>query len=291
MVELSEGDSERAYLSEAASVHGLDADALRITRLQLSTPAGPVSALSYGMDERTDPPALALLHGGGQNAHTWDLTMAALGLPAVAVDLPGHGSSHWLPDHDYSPRRLTGSVTEALQTLCPDVEVLVGMSLGGMVALTVADSLPRLRRLVLVDVSPGSVLPPGNSVREIRRQPAASFDTLVERIAEASPRRPRGGLRHAVWHSTRPVEGGRIWRTDPRLRVGSFADLWPELLALAPRVTEILASHGSFVPEDDRTRLEELLSDRVLRIDGATHSVQNTRPRELASVLRRVAGK
>ncbi len=34
-----------------------------------------------------------LLHGGAQNAHTWDTVALALGRPLVAIDLPGHGHS------------------------------------------------------------------------------------------------------------------------------------------------------------------------------------------------------
>ena len=43
-------------------------------------------------------PALVLLHGGGQNAHTWDTVALALDRPLVAVDLPGHGHSDWPGD-------------------------------------------------------------------------------------------------------------------------------------------------------------------------------------------------
>ncbi|HEV2368339.1 MAG TPA: alpha/beta hydrolase, partial [Acidimicrobiales bacterium] len=48
-----------------------------------------LSALVWG----TAPPELVLLHGGAQNAHTWDTVAMALGRPLVAVDLPGHGHS------------------------------------------------------------------------------------------------------------------------------------------------------------------------------------------------------
>src|SRR6187397_1025299 len=48
-----------------------------------------LSALVWG-----DGPAdLVLLHGGAQNAHTWDTVAMALGRPLVAIDLPGHGHS------------------------------------------------------------------------------------------------------------------------------------------------------------------------------------------------------
>ena len=50
-----------------------------------------VSALVWG-----DAPAeLVLIHGGGQNAHTWDTVALALDRPLVAIDLPGHGHSSW----------------------------------------------------------------------------------------------------------------------------------------------------------------------------------------------------
>ena len=37
----------------------------------------------------TADPELVFLHGGGQNADTWDSVVVALGRPALAVDLPG----------------------------------------------------------------------------------------------------------------------------------------------------------------------------------------------------------
>ena len=41
----------------------------------------------------TAEPELVLLHGGAQNAHTWDTVALALDRPLVAIDLPGHGHS------------------------------------------------------------------------------------------------------------------------------------------------------------------------------------------------------
>ncbi|MCE7885702.1 MAG: hypothetical protein DYH08_17905 [Actinobacteria bacterium ATB1] len=46
-----------------------------------------LSALVWGCG----PAELVLLHGGAQNAHTWDTVALALGRSLVAVDLPGHG--------------------------------------------------------------------------------------------------------------------------------------------------------------------------------------------------------
>ena len=52
-------------------------------------PGRQLSALVWGDAD----PELVFLHGGAQNAHTWDTVAMALGRPLVALDLPGHGHS------------------------------------------------------------------------------------------------------------------------------------------------------------------------------------------------------
>ncbi len=58
-----------------------------------------LSALRWGTAE----PELVFLHGGAQNAHTWDTVALALNRPLLAIDLPGHGHSDWRSDHSYFP--------------------------------------------------------------------------------------------------------------------------------------------------------------------------------------------
>src|SRR5688500_5826565 len=49
----------------------------------------PLSSLVWGEGS----PEYVFLHGGAQNAHTWDTVALALRRPLVAIDLPGHGHS------------------------------------------------------------------------------------------------------------------------------------------------------------------------------------------------------
>src|SRR5829696_611362 len=110
-----------------------------------------VSALVWGDGE----PDLVLVHGGAQNAHTWDTVALALNRPLVAVDLPGHGRSAWRDDHDYRPATSAPAVANAIETLAPHARAVCGMSLGGVTALALADRRPDLvRALALVDVTP-----------------------------------------------------------------------------------------------------------------------------------------
>src|SRR5438105_12868144 len=115
-------------------------------------PAGRLSALRWG----TAPPEIVLVHGGAQNAHTWDTVALALDRPLVAIDLPGHGHSSHRPDHVYWPADNAVAVEQAVRALAPDARVVVGMSLGGLTSIALADRAPELvRSLVLVDVTPG----------------------------------------------------------------------------------------------------------------------------------------
>ncbi|HYN32906.1 MAG TPA: alpha/beta hydrolase, partial [Ilumatobacteraceae bacterium] len=73
----------------------------RIDTIVANDDDGPrlVSALRWG----DTAPEVVLVHGGAQNAHTWDTVALCLGRPTLAIDLPGHGHSGWRSDGAYSP--------------------------------------------------------------------------------------------------------------------------------------------------------------------------------------------
>lgn len=90
--------NEFALLQEQALELGLLWDRPPAVRREfLEVPSGRrLSALVWGHR----PPELVLLHGGAQNAHTWDSVALLLGRPLMAIDLPGHGHSDWRLDRD-----------------------------------------------------------------------------------------------------------------------------------------------------------------------------------------------
>ena len=75
-----------------------------------------LSALVWQPDK---PAELVLLHGGAQNAHTWDTVALALDRPLVAIDLPGHGHSDWRDDGDYQPQNMADDVATAIRAWAP----------------------------------------------------------------------------------------------------------------------------------------------------------------------------
>jgi pimeloyl-ACP methyl ester carboxylesterase len=284
---------EFAMLAENAADAGLTwSGPPRVARCSVEVvPGVRVSALRWGSGE----PELVLVHGGAQNAHTWDTVALALDRPLLAVDLPGHGHSDWWPDHDYTPARLADSLAAAVAELAPRAAGVVGMSLGGLAAIRLAAQHPELvRRLVVVDVTPGTDHHKAAAIISFIDGPEsfASYEEILDRTVAHNPGRSMSSLRRGVLHNARERADGRWgWRYD-RIRPSAdgsldFSPLWDDVSAArAP----LLLVRGSRSPVVDDADVAELVrrrpGTRVEVLDGAGHSVQGDRPVELAELIR-----
>jgi len=112
-----------------------------------------VDNLHIGYSERGDGAALVFLHGVGSDKSVWDRQIAFFSKQwrAVALDYPGYGESD-LPTHDLDCRAIAGYVSGALDAIGIAAAHLVGLSMGGVIALEIARQQPdRLRSLTLAD--------------------------------------------------------------------------------------------------------------------------------------------
>jgi len=260
------------------------------------TPDGRrLSALVWG----DAPPDLVLLHGGAQNAHTWDTVALALDRPLVAVDLPGHGHSDHREEGPFGPRLNATDVAVALRALAPDARMVVGMSLGGLTAIALTSEAPELvRKLVLVDVTPGVDRDKAAPIAQFIAGPDSfeSFDEILARTIEYNPTRSESSLRRGVLHNAIPREDGRwVWRYQrPRVLEqedleipADFATLWDDVSNITvPLLLLRGGAAGTVVDDDDEAELLRRQPDaRVVTVDGAGHSIQGDRPVELAHGL------
>jgi esterase len=254
-----------------------------------------VSGLHWGAGD----PEIVYLHGGAQNAHTWDAVAMAVGRPALALDLPGHGHSSWRPDRDYSPRANADAVAEVMAGRAPRAALVVGMSLGGLTLIRLASAYPELvRRALIVDVTPGvsrhmpTMTPRQRGATLLTQGPRAfdSFESMVDAAAAAMPNRSRESLWWGVRHNAKPLPDGTwAWRYDT-LRAGGRVDLgalWDELSTV--RVPVLLARGGAsaFVTDAD---VDEFVRRqpraRVETVPDSGHSVQSDQPVLLARLIK-----
>jgi pimeloyl-ACP methyl ester carboxylesterase len=258
-------------------------------------PGRSVSALVWG----TAPAEVVLLHGGGQNAHTWDTVALALRRPLVAVDLPGHGHSGWPHRGVLDPAALAADVGAAMDALAPAARLVVGMSLGGITALALARDRPELvRRLVLVDITPGARGEKTGDIVAFLAGPEsfATFDEILERTIAFNPTRSVASLRRGVLHNAvRRPDGRWTWRhqlgrpdgaSGAHAEPVAFDELWE---ALGTSTAPLLLVRGGRSPVVDQADVDEVVrrrpDARVVVVDGAGHSVQGDRPVELAGLI------
>ena len=257
---------------------------------------GRISALRWG----AAAPELVLLHGGAQNAHTWDTVALALGRPLVALDLPGHGHSSHRDDHVYWPADNAIAIEAAVRALAPDAKVVVGMSLGGLTALALTDRAPDIvRSLVLVDVTPGVNREKSSAIAQFIDGPEyfASFDEILERTVTFNPTRTESSLRRGILHNAIEAPDGRWrWRYDlPRRGSGEgddgrimpgLDDLWEAVARVHVPFTLVRGSLSPVVDDDDVAELQRRNPAAIVEVvEGAGHSVQGDKPLELARIL------
>jgi pimeloyl-ACP methyl ester carboxylesterase len=267
-----------------------------------------LSALLWGTAE----PELVLLHGGSQNAHTWDTVAMALGRPLVAIDLPGHGHSDGpgpRPERQLTAQGNAEDVAEAIRALAPDARAVVGMSMGGMTTIALTNVAPDLvRKVVLVDVTPGVTPAKAKQITDFINGPPSfgSFDELLERTVQFNPTRTVSSLRRGILHNAVQRDDGTwVWRWA-RWREGIggglpsaearqqavqaapdapvFSDLWDVVGAIK---VPILLARGMLPQsvigdEDEAELLRRQPEAKVVHFDQAGHSIQGDMPVELA---------
>jgi len=255
---------------------------------------GPISSLRFG----TADPRVLFLHGGGQNAHTWDTVILGLGLPAVAVDLPGHGRSSWREDGDYGPKLNAETLRPVLRELAADVDLVVGMSLGGLTALRVAATEPALvPQLALVDVTPSA---PERHEQMTKAQQGAvalvrgertfpDFAAMLDAAVAASPHRDRNSLRRGVFHNSKRLDDGSwTWRYDSFRKGDGFEGLWDDVPAITMPTTLVRGANSFFVNDEDAESFAKGapgFRDTIV-VPDAGHSVQGDQPLRLVEILR-----
>jgi pimeloyl-ACP methyl ester carboxylesterase len=158
------------------------------------------------------------VHGGAAHAHWFDFAAAGFNADyhVRALDQRGHGDSAWA-EPPYSYERYASDLAEVIEKLDLRDFVLMGHSMGGMVALVYASAHPgRVGKLIVVDSTLHMTEDRIAAMREVGARQGSSYATREE-FAARYRLRPAGTtaapeiIRHLAQHSGRQLGDGS-WR-------------------------------------------------------------------------------
>lgn len=260
-----------------------------VEEVRFSLPHIELAAHVFGPED--GQPVLAL-HGWLDNAMTYARLAPKLeGLRIVALDFAGHGhSGHYAPGSSYSLWELAEDVLLVAEQLGWERFSLLGHSLGAIVSILVAASLPeRIERLALIDgllpytgeaeSAPqrlGEALKARLGVREKRKPVYNDVDRAVEARMRGVVAVSREAAELLAQRGLEPVPGGYTWRTDIRLTLPSLMRLTKaqaEQFVKSVRcpTTLALANDGYIAAESSVTALLAELPFDIQYFPGGHH--------------------
>ncbi|BBY34670.1 alpha/beta hydrolase [Mycolicibacter minnesotensis] len=177
-----------------------------------------------GAIEAAGNPTILMLHGGGQNRHSWHKTgqiLADRGYHVIALDTRGHGDSDRAPDADYAIETLTADAVAVIAAIGRPV-ALIGASMGGLTGILVADEAgpQRVTKLVLVDVVPRYEKDGSARIRDFMASHIDGFESLeqaADAVAAYLPHRAKPRSPEGLKKNLRLRDGRWYWHWDPAL--------------------------------------------------------------------------
>lgn len=240
------------------------------------------------------------LHGITQTAHSWDEVAAALSTDhrVLCLDQRGHGDSDWAPDGNYSRVTQAADVEAVTGALGLSRFILMGMSMGGINAITFTARHPeKVRALIIVDVSPEIQT---RGVEHIRSFIQAadeldSFDAFVERAHQFNPRRSLENIRSRLSHNLKQLPNGKwTWKYDKALRSGergfqasALLNLWEDVRAIRCPTLIIKGGESDILSAESAEKLQQAIpASRLAVVPGAGHSVMGDNPGAFVAAVR-----
>jgi pimeloyl-ACP methyl ester carboxylesterase len=243
--------------------------------------------------------AVAFLHGLAGHADEWTETASWLTAEArvLAFDARGHGRSERHPK-DVSHDARVDDVAFVVEQLEVGPVVLVGQSVGGLTALSVAARYAsRVRALVLVEASPSDGGDADATAEEVGAALRSWPVPFASRDAATAFFRDRFGVALAAQAWTDGLERSEDgWR--PRfdvdvmvetLREELAAPTWSEWEQLSCPVLIVRGERGTLTPAVVNEMLTRLPHARLVQIPDAGHDVHLDQPQQWREALEQFA--
>ena len=269
----------------------LEVNGLRLRCLEWGRP-GAVPA---------EGPTIVCVHGYTSSAEAFNALARRLQDRAriVAVDVRGHGESAWSPEGAYQYADQAADLAGLVDALGLDRFVLIGTSMGGIVAMAYAAQRPeRLRALVINDIGPEAEtgsnritgLVGSRPVDFVSLEEALAYRREISPITAGRPLEDQRELAHGVLRQR--VDGRWAWKMDPayieqRVKRGAPARpaLWPALEALPCPTLVIWGTDSDVLSEAQAKRMATALpKGELVAVPGVGHAPTLVEPAALSAI-------
>ena len=225
------------------------------------------------------------IHGWAATRRFWHFQIERLSeqYRTVALDLRGHGDSQKQGDLDFSVERMAEDVRELIEHLQLDGFILVGHSLGGVVAARVSAS-SRSAGLVLLGTA-GRIPSPASALimRGLMKWRPLASRLITPRMFGPDPKQELlDFVRAESARSSTDVLASVLKKTagEPLLAEGMEIDV-PVLV--------VAGEKDSAIRPKAQRRLARMLGATYREVPGAGHNVMLERPDELGAILEQFA--
>lgn len=229
-------------------------------------------------------PALIILHGLFGSSSNWRSIARRLSQysDVYTLDLRNHGASFWDDEMDYPT--MAEDVAEFISETKLATVNLIGHSMGGKTAMTLALSQPDLiQRLLIVDIAPvtyqHSHAPFIDALLELDLTAIENRKQADQALQEAIP---ETGVRQFLLQNLVQQDGGFSWRVNLTVLRDRMPDLigFPEFSASFDRPTLFLyGEHSDYVIPAYHATIKQYFPQAELQaVNGAGHWLQAEQP-------------
>ena len=231
-------------------------------------------------------PAIVFLHGTRLTRSSWAVQLDGLGgeFRAIAVDLPGHGSRASEP---FELERAANQVADTIRHQAAGGRaVIVGLSLGGYVAMALAARQPELvRGLVLAGATAEPV--------GIRSLPYRALAVVLDRFDGPALNRLNAWFFRSRYPAAiaEPIVAGGFWSKGGAIAVRTLlGQRFVPRLAAYPGPTLILNGQWDLLFRLSAGTFADAAADvRRVRLAGALHLSNLDQPAAFTEAVRRFA--
>ena len=238
---------------------------------------------------------MVILHGLFGSATNWRRIAEGLSdqRQIFSIDLPNHGESSWIDDMSYPGQ--AALLADFLSGEVPESPILIGHSMGGKIAMTLAlQHQILLGALVVVDIAP-TAYPHSHEplVEAMKSLDLAAIRNRRDAEMQLEKAIPEKALRQFLLQNLRSTSDGLRWRINLEVIHRQMGALTGFDVTAAPCVVPSLFIYGTqsdyVTPKTTPTILKHFPKARLVALEGAGHWLHAQEPQRFIQAFQEFA--